>query len=340
MRRIRHGPLFAYLVQDTPLHPTTHPPFPMQASAVPLQAPLAPLASLQAAIQPVVRAQLRSKLEPGVAGRIARELTWQWVASKWPRLLPSAAGMDSDDYARSGPGQKVVASARADGSGWTLTIAFNERNGSRTWITHADISRAGDALTLSLQTGYTAIADAPMVVAPPRLLGSWVEQLNLTDGSVAVISEPREVGTPEQLARFIAHVLSPERGLPIIALSNRPGTRFFGVDPGGLATAVRGLAHVACLAPEVSDAVAEQLGPHLGVIPGAARIYSAQTAIAASSQDHPLIRNHYAGGNTPANASAFRRLLCQRICALSVRDLPGAAASGASARPARSTAAN
>lgn len=272
-----------------------------------------------------------------MAGRIARELTWQWVASKWPRLLPSASGMDSDDYARSGPGQKLVASARPDGTGWTLTIAFNERHGSRTWITHVDISRAGDALTLSLQTACTAVADAPMVVAPPRLLGSWVERLRLTDGPVPVISEPREVDTPDQVARFMEHVSSRDRALPIIALSNRPGTRFFGVDPGGLATAVRGLAHVACLAPEVADAVAEQLGPHLGVVSGAARIYSAQTAVTASSQDHPLIRNHYAGGNTPANAGAFRRLLCQRICALSVRDMPGAAAS---TRPPRSKALN
>ncbi|MCB2003413.1 MAG: hypothetical protein KDH93_00270 [Rhodoferax sp.] len=278
-------------------------------------------------IRPVVYAQLRAATPADQTGRLARDLAWQWVASKWPRLLPSAAGMDSDHYARSAPGQKLVAASQAHG-GWAMTVAYDERHGSRTWVTHVEIGRADGAPTLSIQTGCTAQVDTPLVVAPPRLLGSWVERLELVDGPVGVISEPRTVSDPEQLENFLAHVSSTRRTLPIIALANRPGTRFFGVDPAGLAMAVRGLAHVACLSPEVSDAVAERLGPHLGVVAGAARIYGAGVPIAASSRQHPLVRNHHAGGSSPANAGAFRRQLCQRICALSVRhlvDTPAAA---------------
>jgi hypothetical protein len=58
-------------------------------------------------------------------------------------------------------------------------------------------------------------------------------------------------------------------------------------------------------------------------VPGAARIYAAGGPIIASSHHHPLVRNHHAGGTSPANAGAFRRQLCQRICALSVRHLHG-----------------
>ena len=36
---------------------------------------------------------LRSTQRADATCRIARDLAWQWVASKWPRLLPSAAGM-------------------------------------------------------------------------------------------------------------------------------------------------------------------------------------------------------------------------------------------------------
>ena len=109
--------------------------------------------------------------------------------------------------------------------------------------------------------------------------------------------------------------------LPIIALTNRAGTRFYGVDPAGLAMAVRGMAHVACLSPEQAAELTAELGPHLGVVPGAARIYAPGVPIAASPQHHPLLRNHHAGGSSAAQAGAFRRQLCQRICALSVLPL-------------------
>lgn len=287
--------------------------------------------TMPATIRPVVYAQLRGARRADATGRIARDLAWQWVASKWPRLLPSAAGMESEHYARSAPGQKLVAASRPD-SGWSLTVAYDERHGARTWITQVQIGQVDGLPLLSLQTGCTADVDAPLVVAPPRLLGSWVERLDLVDGPVGVIGEPRTVNHPEQLAHFLAHVASPARRLPIIALANRPGTRFFGVDPAGLATAVRGLAHVACLAPEVSAELAAQLGPHLGVVPGAARIYGAGVPIAASSRNHPLVRNHHAGGSSPANAGAFRRQLCQRICALSVRPLEHDATAARGAR--------
>ena len=204
--------------------------------------------------------------------------------------------------------------------------AYDERHGSRTWITHVEIGRADGVPVLSVQTGCTAQMDTPLVVAPPRLLGSWVERLDLVDGPVGVISEPRAVSDHYHLEHFLAHVSSAERTLPIIALANRPGTRFFGVDPAGLAMAVRGLAHVACLSPEVADEVAQRLGPHLGVVAGAARVYGAGVPIAASSHNHPLVRNHHAGGSSPANAGAFRRQLCQRFCALSVRHLVDATA--------------
>lgn len=270
------------------------------------------------ALIPVVLTRLRAAPQHGDIGRAARDLAWQWVASKWPRLLPSAAGMESQHFARSAPGQSLVASSEAGGA-WSMTVSFDERNSTRSWVTRVDVDHDGDTTTLALQTACTALPDAPLIVAPPRLLGSWVDQLDLIDGSVAVIGTLRLVTDAQQLSRFLEHVASPERRLPIIALTNRPGTRFYGVDPAGLATTVRGLAHVACLAPEVSDAVADRFGTHLGVVAGAARIYGAEVPLVASSHNHPLVRNHFASASSAANASAFRRLLCQRVCALSVR---------------------
>ena len=278
-----------------------------------------------AAIRDVVRVSLRSQRHSDSNRRRARELAWQWVAAKWPRLMPSRDQMEMPQFSQTTSGQQISMSRTADCSRWSLTVAFNEKSGARCWMTQVDVTDGGDADVLRLQTSCTDVADAPLVVAPPRLLGSWVERMELEDGPFAVLGEPREVNNETQLQGFLAHVLSTQRNLPVIALANRPETRFYGVDPRGLATAVRGLAHVICLEPTIAREVADRLGPRLGVVPGAARIYSANVPIDEHPQHHPLVRNTRAVGNAQDSAGAFRRLLCQRICAISVRERNGAA---------------
>jgi hypothetical protein len=273
-----------------------------------------------AAIRNVVRVALHSHRHSDANRRRARELAWQWVAAKWPKLVPSRDQMERHQFVHSVPGQQIVMSSAADNSSWSLAVAFDEKNGVRTWMTQVDVVDDGETDLLRLQTSCTDVADAPLVVAPPRLLGSWVERMELDDGPFAVLGEPREVADEKQLQGFLAHVSSRERTLPVIALANRPQTRFYGVDPRGLATAVRGLAHVICLDPAIAPEVTEQLGPRLGIVPGAARIYSAKVPLVANSHDHPLVRNTRAVGNAQDSAGAFRRLLCQKICAMSVRD--------------------
>ncbi len=273
-----------------------------------------------AAIRDVVRVALRSHRHSDDNRRRARELAWQWVAAKWPRLMPSRDQMEMDQFSHAASGQQIVMARTADHSNWSLAVAFDEKNGARTWMTQVEVADVGDADVLRLQTSCTDVANAPLLVAPPRLLGSWVERMELEDGPFAVLGEPREVNDATQLQGFLAHVLSPRRTLPVVALANRPETRFYGVDPRGLATAVRGLAHVICLDPYIALEVADRLGPRLGVVPGAARIYSANVPIVEDAKNHPLVRNTRAVGNAQDSAGAFRRVLCQRICAISVRE--------------------
>ena len=177
---------------------------------------------------------------------------------------------------------------------------------------------------VGLQTSCSDLPDAALVVAPPRLLGAWVEGLELEDGGVPVLGTPREVNDTRQLAAFCDHVLSGTRTLPVIALANKPHSRYYGVDPQGLAEAVRGLAHVACIAPNVAAAVRERLGENFGLVAGAARIYAPRFCTTATPADHPLVRNAApADASAAPDAGAFRRLLCRKICALSVHATAG-----------------
>jgi hypothetical protein len=106
-------------------------------------------------------------------------------------------------------------------------------------------------------------------------------------------------------------------------LSHQPHSRFFGVDPAGLAQAVRGLAHVACLSPAMVADVAQRLGPDMAPVAGAARVYAPGLALpldAATAQTlHPLWRDpRPAGHPRSAEPGAYRRSLCRRLCASSV----------------------
>ena len=268
----------------------------------------------------VVRSVLRSSVHSASNRRHAKDLAWEWVGSKWPRLVPSLAEMEREHFECSVPGQELSFSTSGDGSVWSLSVAYSERKGTRSWMTRALVADADDSDVMGLQTSCSEAPDAPLVVAPPKLLGAWVERLALEDGTVAVLGAPREVNDEKQLGAFCGHVMSRTRALPVIALTNKPNTRYYGVDPNGLAEAVRGLAHIACVDPSVSPQVKERLGADFGLVAGAARIYAPRFHPDAPVPDHPLVRNNgnAGGAGNPEDAGAFRRLLIRRICAMSV----------------------
>ena len=100
---------------------------------------------------------------------------------------------------------------------------------------------------------------------------------------------------------------------PIVALVNKPDTRYYGVDPRGLAQVVLGVAHVPSLLPEAGAKFAQGLGGKLGPVAGAARIYVSGFTATASSNENPLIRDPSAHSTQRGDGpSAFRRLLCRR----------------------------
>ena len=262
----------------------------------------------------------------------ARDLAWRWVGAKWPKLLPPASDMARDTVSRSAPGQELMASTSADGSVWTLSVAHQERHGRRTWMTRAHVTDTGTHDMVGLQTACTDVPDAPLVVAPPRLLGDWVEGLKFEDAGLAVQGAARDVTDQWQLDALCQHLLSEARHLPVIALVNRPQSHYYGVDPNGLAENLRGLAHVACIASHLSQQANARLGQDFAVVHGAARIFAPGfnancgpdvETNAAARNAHPLVRDIAApDAANPQDAGAFRRLLRRKICAMSVSANP------------------
>ncbi|MCY7304625.1 MAG: hypothetical protein LH632_00445 [Rhodoferax sp.] len=269
-------------------------------------------------MQVVVHARLASNARSPKNRRRAQQLVWHWVAAKWPRLMPCSDEIEALHIERALPGQALLVSTSRDGAKWSLSVAHSERNGRRTWTTETSVTDTGSTDLVTLQTACSDIGYTPLVVAPPKVLGAWVEALDLDDGGVAVIGEPRMVNQSAQLDSFCAHVLSGLRTLPVIALTNKTRTHHYGVDPHGLAEAVRGLAHVACLSPEMAAALPARLGLGAGVVHGAARIYGA--GFSQDAGGHTLVQDpREPDAAAIDDPGAFRRLLCRQVCHLSVQ---------------------
>lgn len=271
-------------------------------------------------MMPMVHASLRSSRHSQANRRQARAMAWKWAASRWPRLVPAQGEIDADHMERALPGQALLVSTSQDGRSWTLSVAHGERHGSRTWATEAIVSDTGSADRLTVRTACSDLGQLPPVVAPPRLLGTWVERLDLDDAGLPVLAEPRIVNHPTQLEAFFEQVLSRGRQLPVIALASRPRSQFYGIDPRALAQAVRGIAHVTCIPAAMAPEVARTLGEPFGVAHGAARLFAAGFHPDDAAREHPLLRSPRADPADPESApGSFRKTVCRVACALSVR---------------------
>ena len=231
--------------------------------------------------------------------------------------------MAQASFERALPGQELLVSTSANpthgASAWSLSVAHTQRASSRTWMTRVQVIDTGTSDALRLQTACTDIPEAPLVVAPPRVLGDWVEALDLQDAGLSVQGAPHTVIDRWQLDSLCDHLLSPERKLPIIALVNRPQTHYYGVDPQGLAENLRGLAHVVCIAQHLEAKISSRFDRDLAVEQGAARIYNTGFNPTADRKAHPLVRDTSPRGTErQADPGAFRRLLRRKICAMSV----------------------
>jgi len=281
-----------------------------------------PRSSIGAA-QVVVRAALRSPTHSHQNRRVARDLVWGWVGEKWPALMPSRPQLESGDVTCVLQGRQLNASTSEDGSTWTLEVSYSGRDGV-TWITRAVVSDLGDADGFALQTSCAHL-HGPRRIAPPKVLGRWVQRLRLEDAGVAVRGEARTVAGQQDLAALCDHLLASDRMLPVIVLANKGTSRYYGVDPRGLAESVCGLAHVVCLPPELVGAFTERFGRSLAPLAGAVRIYMPGFTSTATSRDHPLMQLPASAeiGESAPDAGAFRRFVCQRVCEFSVLGAEG-----------------
>ena len=267
----------------------------------------------------LVRSLLRTKHRSPKTYRAAQELAWRWVRVRWPGLVPAIVMREDIEFRLELPGRAVSSSVTRDGACWILEVTHRDSAGNRVWKTQAVTARCKNSDVLAVQTSCSAIGDPPAVVAPPKLLVDWAQRFELEDGGVPISDVPMPVADSAQLDAFWAHVASPTRALPIVALTCKRNSRYYGLDPRNLAQALQGVAHVRCLTAESAAKMAARLGGLLAPVPGALRIYVPGADWASKDA---LIGIPGSSGNEPGEASFLRKRLCRDVCALGAANGP------------------
>ena len=269
----------------------------------------------------MLRAILSSPTHTAANRRLAKDLVWRWVGSRWPFLVPSAAVMERSHIESALPGRALSVATSDDGSEWSLSVAIQEREHAPVWVTRASVADTGRADRLALETTCSDPGAAP-VIAPPAVLGAWVDRLALHDADVPVLAVPRFLDDEEQATTFLAQVAAQRRRLPLLLLAAKGESKYYGADPRVLAEAVRGLAHVACLAAPALRTVSAAWGRALAPVPGAVRIYVPGAPLQPeAARCHPTVhpaREATAPDGARRPAGDFRRQLLRRLCQLSV----------------------
>jgi len=116
-----------------------------------------------------------------------------------------------------------------------------------------------------------------------------VAQHALVDGGVDVTATPRYVTDDDAFKQCTSLMLSPERQLPVVVLSQLPANTEFAIDPSKLARNVQGLAHVICLPFAMTFKLSDRVGKPLSVFQGAIRTYYPGFSKDSDPRHHHLI---------------------------------------------------
>ena len=149
------------------------------------------------------------------------------------------------------------------------------------------------------------VIDPNVSVGAPRFLRSLADEFDmLIDG--------RAIGswwqiTEQQVPAYLWFLESPERHLPIVAVTKPPQSAPF-IAPERLAGRLTGVAHVVGVEPAATYEISDAITPTRSVFGGAVRIYWPGFKRVASPYSHPLFmpRGQYLGSDAFADDLAAR----------------------------------
>jgi hypothetical protein len=245
----------------------------------------------------------------------ARALTRRWLAGRfggWPTGLDSEAGVwvPADGHRLS------FRSAVIEGERfWEASWEYPHQDPTLRWVLvvliGSDLTEAFAQVRLGLApaAGPGRLSDpVGYDLARPHIVHSLVSQLEVVDAGRVLTPGPWRIDDEAgvyQLARVLA---DPDRRLPVLVCSRRPGAPEPDAPAGSLADTCIGLAHVVDLVdPELTYVLTDVVGRSHSVYSGAMRLFWAGWS--PTDPPHPLWRPDEMRDRFGSFADAVRRRL-------------------------------
>ena len=221
---------------------------------------------------------LSDRTNPELAGLhlldSVREAVHDWVKGRFGGPMPTDR---KGQWAGNGESLKLQDDA-LDGSGYLVAEWEHQDRGDSEyrWRVSSQAATAGDSVTFRANV---QMIDSRMAITPdrrpvdrPRLIPDLIKQFECQLDGHPLSVVPRQVGIDNVNGFVNDVVLSPERRLPIIALSQTNDGRT-GLNSKPLQDRLAGLATVAVFEPQATWVLTDLLGRHLACFGGAVRIY-------------------------------------------------------------------
>lgn len=255
------------------------------------------------------------------AGRVgARTRVLDWARGKWPGLIPPAA-YDGKAFEHDQPGLRIAATSNADGTVWAFRSEHLDSRESRTWVTEALVADLGPTDAFGVRNSCSTLSAESIPATSPRFLRDFVAHHSLIDAGLPVTATSHFISDNDEFEKFLSLLLSPDRSLPVIALTQLPQGSDYSIDPARLARDTQGLAHVFCLPPGMTFGLSDRVGKTLSVFHGAVRTYYPGFSHDSDPWRHHLVfpqRIAEWADDNGSGASAFEQFLSKQLHTFSV----------------------
>lgn len=252
----------------------------------------------------------------------ARTRVLDWARGKWAGLIPPHA-YEGKAFEHDQAGLRIAATSNLDGTLWAFRSEHlgTDSNESRTWVTEAVVADLGPTDAFGVRNSCSTLSGEPIPASSPRFLRDFIAHHSLVDGAFPVSAISHFVGDVDSFDRFRAFLLSPDRSLPIIALTQLPGSTAYAFDPVKLARDTQGLAHIFCLPPAMTFGLSDCVGKTLSVFNGAVRTYYPRFSVTSDPwQRHLVFPQRIAewSDETGTGPAAFEQFLSRQLHLFSV----------------------
>lgn len=243
-----------------------------------------------------------------------------WARGKWPGLVPPHA-YEGKAFEHDQAGLRIAATSNADGSLWAFRSEHLDSKESRTWVTEALVADLGEIDAFGVRNSCSTLGGEVIPTSSPRLLKDLVAHHMLVDAGVLVSAKCNFVTDSTAFRVLLNLLLSPNRSLPVVVLTQLPQRTDHAIDPEKLARDTQGLAHIFCLSYQLTFDLSDELGKMLSVFSGAIRTYYPNFSRNSDPRHHHLVfpqRIIEWEDENGVGASAFEQFLSHRLHLFSV----------------------